>query len=83
VVDHLLYLLVEEGIPRLEGGTRLVGRAASHLQGLETRIISNKQPWGISGDARIAPGRMAAGGGRRKGIPGAPGGNGGRPEVRQ
>jgi len=33
VVDHLLYLLVEEGIPRLEGGTRLVGRAASHLQG--------------------------------------------------
>ena len=33
-------------------------------------------------DIRIAPGRIAAGGGRGKGIPGGPGGNGGRPEVR-
>ena len=32
-------------------------------------------------DVRIAPGRIAAGGGRGNGIPGPPGGNGGRPEV--
>jgi hypothetical protein len=32
-------------------------------------------------DVRIAPGRIADGGGRANGIPGAPGGNGGRPEL--
>jgi hypothetical protein len=32
-------------------------------------------------DVRIAPGRIAAGGGRGNDIPGAPGGKGGRPEV--
>ena len=80
-VDRLLKLLAEEGTPRLGEGNRQEGKAASRLRELETHLLSDKQSYWLVEDVRITPGRIADGGGRGNGIPGAPGGNGGRPKV--